>query len=69
LCEGGTLDKWVHVLQIADFLLCHAHRILADMGASLDWFTELAACRKLRIIFGPGKSTYVGLLVGHPQSR
>lgn len=48
--------------------VCHAHRIVADMGASLDWFAKLATDKKWKVVkinIWPGKSILIGL---HPDA-
>ena len=46
----------------------HTHRIVADMGVALDWFTKMAiekSWKAMEVKFGPGKSTFVGM---HPDA-
>ena len=42
-------------------------RMIKDMGKALDWYRTLSVekhWRSTRVVFGPGKSTFVGL---HPD--
>lgn len=61
LYEKGLIMLIIHVL-------IPTHRMVADMGKVLDWFTEMAAEKKwkvMRVNLGPCKNLLVGL---HPDA-